>query len=98
MGTYDWIKEQYPGNVPVAVAAKVMHKPVGYVQLGLETGTLRFGSCTKNERCSFHISPDAFIRYMEGRDEPDIRYMLDEIARTTAQATIKEFIKKGGTL
>lgn len=98
MGTYDWIKEQYPGNVPVAVAAKVMHKPVGYVQLGLETGTLRFGSCTKNERCSFHISPDAFIRYMEGRDEPDIRYMLDEIARITAQATIKEFIKKGCTL
>ncbi len=98
MGTYDWIKSQYPGNVPVAVAAKVMHKPVGYVQLGLETGTLRFGSCTKNERCSFHISPDAFIRYMEGRDELDIRYMLDEIARATAQATIKEFLKKGGAI
>ena len=93
MGTYDWIKEQYPGNVPVSVAAKVMHKPAGYVQLGLENGTLRFGSCVRNERCAFHIAPEAFIKYMEGADMLDIRSLLDDLAQSTAKATAKEIIE-----
>ena len=90
---YSWILEDYPSNVPVAVAAEIMGKPVSFVQYGLENGTLRFGCCSKNKINAFHISPAAFVRYMEGRDDLDIRGLLDALAEETAKKAAKEAVK-----
>lgn len=56
MTNYDHILEQYPENVPVAVAAKLLGKPVAWVQHGLRSRALPFSSCVEFERASFHIA------------------------------------------
>lgn len=62
----DSLLADYPLNVPVYIAAKMMGKPPAFVQFGLEMGTLPFGSCVRREKASFHIPPRAFWHYLTG--------------------------------
>lgn len=54
------------GNVPVSLAAKVMHKDVLFVRLGLQQGELPFGSAFVKEGSSqydYYISPFLLWQY-----------------------------------
>lgn len=94
MTNYEHILEQYPENVPVAVAAKLLGKPVAWVQHGLRSRALPFGSCVEFERASFHISPRALIRYLEGDVMVPARELMDAIAAETAKATVAALKKE----
>lgn len=55
------------GNVPVTVAAKVMHKDPMFVRIGLQRGLLPFGAAFKKdehgEQYDYYISPKLFYEY-----------------------------------
>ena len=90
---YDYILEQYAENVPVAVAAKLLGKPVAWVQVGLESGVLPFGSCVKRGRAAFHIAPLALVRYLTGDYSQIPRAMIDAVAQSVAKETAKAIME-----
>lgn len=96
MGSYDYILEQYPHNVPVAAAAKALGKSPNWIHAGLKSGALPFGCCVEQDRCSFHIAPLALVRYLEGERMIPVRDLLDAIAERAAQIAVAEYAKKGG--
>lgn len=48
--------------------AKAMRKSPAFVRIGLQRGLLPFGSAVKvsDHRYSYHVSEEAFRRYMRG--------------------------------
>lgn len=55
------------GNVPVNVAAKVMHKDPMFIRIGLQRGLLPFGVAIKKDehgkQYDYYISPKLFFEY-----------------------------------
>lgn len=55
------------GNVPITVAAKVMHKDPMFVRIGLQRGLLPFGVAIKKDengkQYDYYISPKLFYEY-----------------------------------
>jgi len=96
MTNYTAILEQYPCNVPVNVAAELLGKSVPWVQWGLESKALPFGSCVKRDggKAAFHISPIALRRYIEGDIMMPAMELIKVVAETAAKAAIKEATKR----
>lgn len=88
---YEALLEEYPDSLPVSVAAKTMGKPSNWLYMGIEHGTLPFGSYARDKRCSFHISTQAFVRYMRGDLMTPSREIIDKAAEAAAKAVIREF-------
>lgn len=55
------------GNVPIAVAARVMKKDPMYIRIGLQKGLLPFGIAFKkspnSKHYDYYISPRKFYEY-----------------------------------
>ncbi len=53
-------------TISVIEAAKIMHKDPSYIRIGLQQGTLPFGSAIQvaDHKYSYHISPNRFAEYM----------------------------------
>jgi len=84
---YDYITEQYDGNIPVPDAAKIMNKPVMFLYCGLRARLFPFGSAVLMEKqWSYHISPTAFARYMNG----DISLSIRDVIAETIEETLKQ--------
>ena len=100
MNYSEQLLKDYPHNVPVAVAARLLGKPVAWVQAGLEGGMLPFGCCVKKDKASFHIAPRALGRYLDGEHSAVDREVLDAIAERTVKVLLREFThtpqNKGG--
>lgn len=60
--------DMYSGaNVPVTLAAKIMHKDPMFIRIGLQRGILPFGMAIKKsetgKQFDYYISPKLFFEY-----------------------------------
>lgn len=91
MDINDVIK-QYPHDVPVSVAAKLMGKSDMYVRTGLQCGRLPFGSAVKSTtKWSYHISPQALRAYLLGERVVTSPEIIERVVKMTVEA-----LKTGG--
>lgn len=62
------LKEKYPCDVPVQIAADCLGKTAMYVRIGLRNNRLPFGTAVQGEggRWSYSIPTELFITYMSG--------------------------------
>lgn len=57
-------------NISVKEAATLMGKSVQFVRIGLQRGAFKFGSAVKlSSRWTYHISPELFYEYINGKKE-----------------------------
>ena len=57
-------------KLSVKEAATLMGKSVQFVRIGLQRGAFNFGSAVKlSSRWSYHISPELFYEYLNGKRE-----------------------------
>jgi glutamate/tyrosine decarboxylase-like PLP-dependent enzyme len=53
------------GNITIKQAAKIMNKSEMFIRIGLQRGSLKFGTAEKiSSKYSYHISPMKFCEYM----------------------------------
>ena len=66
--TVDELRDQYPQDVPVSVAAEILGKTQMYVRMGLRNNRLPFGTAVQCEggRWSYSIPTMLFIAYISG--------------------------------
>lgn len=83
MQNYDHILEQYPNNLPVNEASKLMDKSPMFVRCGLRCGNLMFGYAVQMEggHWSYYINTRTFIKCLEGEMPLTIRDLVEPIAK-----------------
>lgn len=58
-----------PKKMSIKEAASLMGKSLQFVRVGLQRGAFPFGSAVKiSSRWSYHISPDLFYEYLNGKN------------------------------
>lgn len=83
MANYDHILEQYPNNLPVNEAAKLMDKSPMFIRCGLRDGKFTFGLAIQMEggKWSYYINTRTILKCLDGEMPLTIRDIVEPVAK-----------------